>query len=284
MRINVLGMYWRSLCCALLLGLAFGTAALAQPQAGVGGITITDAKGTLRIRIGTGEPQVVLKGQTIPVGARIVTAADSYAVLTFPDGQIVALGANSRLIIREYRYFPNDIDKSRVVLNLTDGAMRIIMGAVGQHDPGLIQLQAGTKTTAQTPNLPRGGEVALVMLGTTTLVQVNQGQVSLRVAGESHPLATGQIVLVSADGFVQAGSPAQLERLIGDSAGDRAVFEQLREILRLAAPGSVRQVMITLATPPSGEGSEEDRMRAEILTTTSATGATTPGGCGASCN
>jgi len=273
-------MNWRPLWRAMLLGLAFSTAVLAQAPAGSGGIVATDSKGTLRIRIGTGAPQVVAKGERIPLGARIVTGADSYAVLTFPDGQVVALGANSRLIVREFRYFPDDIDKSRIVLNLTDGSARIVMGAIGQHDPGLLQIQIGTKTTAQTPNLPRGGELALVMLGTQTMVLVNQGKVSLRVAGESYPLASGEGALVGADGFVQVGSLAFLERLTRGSASDRVMSDAFRDMLLFKFPHSTQRVMVTLTAPDSGEGPEEDRARAETLTATSATGAVSGGGGG----
>jgi len=278
MSIKVLGMNWRMLFRAMLLGLALVTATFAQAQSGSGGIIVTDSKGTLRIRIGTGDPQVVTKGQAIPLGARIVTGADSYALLTFADGQVVALGANSRLIVREFRYLPNDIDKSRIVLNITDGSVSIVMGAIGQHDPGLVQLQVGTKTTAQTPNLPRGGELALVMLGSATLVQVDQGKVSLRVSGASYPLGTGQSALVSADGFVQLGNLAQL------AGGDKAMFDQFQEMLRFKFPHSVQRIMLTFSTPQSGEGSEEDRTRAESLLpltgtlSTSATGAAGGGG------
>jgi len=276
MSINTLGMNWRRFLGALLLGLAFGATALAQVPAG--GIIVSDFKGILRIRVGTGDPQVVANGQMIPLGARIVTGADSRAVLTFPDGQVVALGANSRVIVREFRYFPNDIGKSRIVLNLTDGSARVVMGAIGQHDPGLVQIQIGTKTTAQTPNLPRDGELALVMLGTQTLVLVDQGKVSLRVAGESYPLASGEGALVGADGFVQVGSIAFLERLTRGSAGDRMMSDAFREMLLFKFPHSTRQIMVTLTAPNSGEGPEEDRVRAEALITTSATGAVAGGG------
>ena len=275
---------------ALLLGLAFG--ALAQTPAGSGGIIVTDIKGTARFRIGDSEPQVVVKGQAIPLGARITTGKDSNVVLTFPDGQIVAMGAKSRLLVREYRYLPNDIDNSRVVMNVTDGSVRIVMGAIGQHDPGLIQLQIGTKTTAQTPNLPRAGDLSLVMLGSATMVQVNQGQVALRVSGESYPLATGEGALVRADGVVQLGGPAQLEKLAGQTTDDKEMFDQFRETQQLTFPHSALQTMITLASPPYDEKKEEQRAGATLLPPlatdslstagTGAVGGGTP--CTASCN
>ena len=242
----------------LLLGLIFGALSFAQTLPGSAGIVVTDVIGTVRYRIGDSEARTVVKGQIIPFGARVATGDDSYAVLTFPDGQIVAMGPKSRLIIRVFVYIPTDIDKSRVVLNVTDGSVRMVMGAIGQHDPGLLQLQVGTKTTAQTPNLPRGGDLGLVMLGSAALVQVNQGKVALRVAGESYPLATGQAAIVQADGFVQMGGLARLEAQPDRTADDKEMFEQFREITRFTFPRSPRQTMITLATPPYDEKKDEE--------------------------
>lgn len=143
----------------LLIGLIFGALSLAQAPAPANsaGVVVTDVTGTVRYRIGDSEPRPVVKGQSIPIGARIATGIKSTVVLTFPDGQIVAMGTASRLILREFNYLPNAIAQSKVTLNLTDGSMQIVMGAIGQHNPGLIQIQVGTKTTAQTPHVPRGG-------------------------------------------------------------------------------------------------------------------------------
>ena len=251
---------------ALLLGLVFGALALAQAPTGPAGIIVSGITGTVNYRIGDGNPQKAVNGQTIPVGARITTGAGSNALLTFPDGQIVALGARSRLIIRDFFYDPKDIEKSRVILNVTDGSVRIVMGAIGQHDPGLIQLQVGTKTTAQTPHVPRGGDLGLVMLGSATLVQVNQGQVALRVSGQSYTMATGQGALVQADGFVRMGGPAQLETQAGQSADDKAMFDQFREIQQFAFPRSARQTMITLASPSSVDAAATDTASATLPT------------------
>lgn len=268
---------------ALLFGLLLGMSALAQTT---DGIFVTDATGTVRYRIGDGGPQTAAKGQTIPVGARIVTGDSSSAVLTFPDGQIVAMGPKSRLIIRQFQYVPGDIGKSGVILNVTDGGVRIVLGAIGQHDPGLIQLQIGVKTTAQTPNLPRTGDLGMIMLGSPTVVQVNQGRVALRVAGETYPLASGESALVQADGFVVLGGPARLESRPGQTADDKAMFDEFREMQKLTFPVTAVQTMLTLATPPSDDILKNFEAPGEIpapITGSVPTAATGAGGGGAPC-
>jgi hypothetical protein len=290
MRINTVPLAACVRCIALLLGLILGVPAFAQTT---GGIVVSNAIGTVRYRIGDSEPQTAVNGQTIPVGARIVTGTNSSVVLTFPDGQIVAMGPKSRLIIRQYRYVPGDIDKSLVILNVTDGGVRMVLGAIGQRDPGLIQLQIGLKTTAQTPNLPRTGDLGMIMLGNATVIQVNEGRVALRVAGETYPLASGESALVQADGFVVLGGPARLESRPGQSTDDKAMFDQFRDMQKLILPVTGVQTMLTLATPPYDEKRDEDYARAEQIPpqpvtnslSTMGTGATGGGApCTASCN
>lgn len=248
----------------LLIGLIFGALSLAQvpAPANSAGVVVADVTGTVRYRIGDSEPQAVVKGQTIPIGARIATSAKSTVVLTFPDGQIVAMGTASRLILREFNYLPNAIAQSKVTLNLTDGSMQIVMGAIGQQDPGLIQIQVGTKTTAQTPHVPRGGDLGLVMLGSATLVQVNQGKVALNVAGQSYGMATGQGAIVQADGTVQLGGIPQLEAQPGRTSDDKEMFAHFRETQQLKFPHSPRQTMITLSAPPYDEKRDPDLVAA----------------------
>jgi hypothetical protein len=294
MRIKGLSMNWR-ICGALLLtGLLFGTGALAQAPAITGTIVVSDAGGRLRYRIGDSQPMLVSKGESIPIGARLTTGPDSHVVLTFSDGQIVALGPMSRLLIREYRYLPKDLGNSRVLLNLTDGSVQVVMGAIGEHDPSLVQIQVGTKTaTGQAPDRARGNEMGVIVLGIATLVQVTQGKVSLMVAssGESHPLATGERALVQADGFVQMGGPSQIDALAARSADGKIMLQGMDALRRLALPQPGRQTTVALSTPPSDDLLAELAAPGEIaqpVTGTVPTAATGAGGgglpCGASCN
>jgi hypothetical protein len=293
MPIKGLSMNWRISGVLLLAGLLFGTAALAQAPANA--IIVTEAEGRLAFRIGEGAPQPIVNGQAIPIGARITTAPDAHVVLTFPDGQVVALGPRSRLIIREFRYLPNDLDKSRVLFSLTDGAVNIVMGAIGQHDPSLIQIQVGTKTAGQAPERARGNDVGVIVLGIATLVQVTQGKVSLMIASsdQSYPLATGDRALVQTDGLVRMGGPPQINDLAGRTGDGKIMLGRMDELRRYPLPQTVRQTSVALSTPPSDDTLEDLQARREDLipppiTGTVPTATTGAGGgglpCAASCN
>jgi len=284
----------RRICGALLLAAQFaGTAAFAQAPASPGAIVVTDAGGRLRYRVGDSAPQLVIPGTSLPIGARLTTGADSHVVLKFSDGQVVVLGPMSRLLIREYRYLPGDLANSSVVLNLTDGSVHVVMGAIGERDPSLVQIQVGTKTTGQTPRRAPGDDVGVIVLGIATLVQVTQGKVSLMIAssGESHTLASGQRALVQAGGLVQIGGPKQMDELAGRSADGKFMLQGMEALQRVYLPGSARQTSVSLSTPRSDDILKEFVAPGEIpapLTGTVPTAATGAGGgglpCGASCN
>jgi hypothetical protein len=282
MEINGFGLRLAFRWLALLLGLALGGLALAQ-TGGSGGIVVTETSGVLRYRIGDSALLTAAKGQLIPVGARIVTGARSSVVLTFPDGMIVALGEQSRLRVLEFRFVAGDVDRSRVVINLTDGSVRIALGAIGQRDPGLIQLQVGEGGLAQALERPRTGDVNLSVRGIATLVQIGQGRVSLSVAGRSIALSSGQSALIQQDGFAQVSGAAQLAEAAGQSEDGRIMRGRFDRMLGTAfAPGS-RAIVLTLSTPPGRDFSDE-----ELVSQPPATVATGAGGggrpCGASCN
>lgn len=278
----------RILGVLLLAGLLSGTTVFAQAPATPGNIVVTDSSGTVRFRIGDSAPQPLLKGQAVPLGARIVTGADSNVVLTFADGMVVALGPQSRLLVREFVYLPNDLGKSRVLINLTDGSMNIIMGTIGQRDPALVQIQVGLKNIAQAPRRARGNDAGVIVLGIGTLVQVAQGRVSLLVASsdQSVPLAAGARALVQADGTVRTGSPSQVDAEAGRSADGKIMLGRMEELRRYLPAG--RQIAFSLSTPPSDDVDDDLQAAGFPITPTLSTAGTGGGGggrpCGASCN
>lgn len=281
--IKGLSMIKRILAVLLLAGLMSGAAAFAQSPAN-SGVVVTDSSGTLRYRTGDSEARALFKGQSVPLGARITTGADSHVVLTFADGQVVAIGPQSRLLIREFVYLPTDLAKSRVLLNLTDGSIYIAMGAIGQRDPSLIQIQVGLKNIAQAPARARGNDAGVIVLGIGTLVQVAQGRVSLLVVSSdrSYPLVSGARALVQADGIVRTGSPTQVDAEAGRTADGKIMLGRMEVLLRNLPSG--RQIAFSVSTPPSDDLDDEYvyPIGPTIPTLTGAGGGGRP--CGASCN
>jgi len=263
---------------ALALWIALGGLALAQ-TGGTGGIVVTETSGVLRYRIGDSALLTATKGQIIPVGARIVTGANSGAVLTFPDGMLVAIGEQSRLRVLEFRYLPTDVVKSRVVLNLTDGSVRIALGAIGLREPSLIQLQVGEGGLSKALERLRAGEINLSVYNIAVLVQVGQGRISLNVADRSIALVSGQSVLVQQSGFVLVSGAAQLGEAADQSEDGRIMRSRFDKMLGTAFAPGTRSIVITLSTPPGRDFSDDVLLSAPG---TAATGAAAGGNAGGS--
>jgi hypothetical protein len=278
----------RTFSALFLAGLLSGAAAFAQAPAN-SGITVADASGTVRYRIGDSDPQPLAKGQAVPIGARIVTGADAHVVLAFADGQVVALGQHSRLLMRQFVYLPRDLGKSRVLLNLTDGSVLMGMGAIGQKDPSLVQIQVGLKNIAQAPVRARGNDAGVIVLGIATLIQVAQGRVSLLVASsnQTFTLAAGARALVQADGTVRTGPPSQVDGEAGKSADGKIMLGRMEALRRYLPSG--KQIAFSLSTPPSDDLVGDLPPPEEIPVTGTVPTASTGGAgggapCGASCN
>jgi len=290
MPIKGLSMIKRILGAILLAGLMSATTAFAQARANQGTITVSDVSGTVRYRVGESEPQSLRKGQTLPAGARVTTGADAHVILAFADGQLVALGAHSRLLVRDFTYLPNDPGKSKVLINLTDGSLFVIMGAIGQRDPSLVQIQVGLKNLAQAPARAPGNDAGVVVLGIATLIQATQGRVSLLVAAsnQSFPLAAGARALVQADGSVRTGLSSQVDAQAGQSADGKIMLGRMEALQRYQPAG--RPIAFLISTPPFEDLLGELDAPGDVdapVTAAAATAATSASGgasCGASCN
>jgi len=184
-----------------------------------------------------------------------------------------------------------------VLLNLTDGTMKIVVGAIGMHDPSLIQVQVGTKTTGEAPRRAPGKELGVIVLGTSTLVQIGQGRVALLVAasGRTYPLSEGERALITAGGLVQTGGPLKVDESAGRIPGGKTLMSGLDALQKYSLPQSANQVTLTAATlpydetlerlPPTGAGLAPPSAPVTFSTPTASTGGGGGGlPCGASCN
>jgi len=86
------------------------------------------------------------KGDAINQGDTVRTGAGSSVVLSFLDGQIVALTANSTFAVNNYTYNRAEPAKSTVLLSLINGGMRAITGLIGQARPQAVAYRAGNAT------------------------------------------------------------------------------------------------------------------------------------------
>lgn len=242
----------RARWAVLLLGLVFGAFALAQTVVLTGGAVVTEINGTVQVRIGNEPPRPLLAGSRVSPGAVVMTSGDANAVLAFPDGQMIVLGERTQFRIVSYQFDPKQMAQSGVFLNLIEGSARLVMGAIGQHDPRLIRIQVGTGTLMGAVN-PDGGNAAdagVVVQGASTMVTVTQGRVVLTLpTGQGIVLASGQGVFVQPDGGIQQGSISQIMTQVALTADGKQIVEQIDAMQTFAFPQGNQQTVITLATP-----------------------------------
>src|SRR4029077_15851345 len=135
------------LCFAVLFALTVAPLAVAQTANGNGAITlgvITQTKGNVALKSTQGVSQILKQGQAIRPGSLIQSSPDSNMMFAFPDGQIGVLGQNGAFRLNDYAYDPKALAKSDLSMSLIEGAMRVVMGEIGQGNPSALRLQVGT--------------------------------------------------------------------------------------------------------------------------------------------
>ena len=236
---------------AAVLGMA-GMPAYGQSQGGCA-IVATESSGSVQMQAGNNAARPLQAGKPIDVDTLISTGPGGAVALVFADGQIVALGGNTRFRISACRYTPQEPDKSGVALNLIEGSARVVMGAIGQHDPRLVRVQVGTGTLTGAPD-PGGNapDAGVTVQGALTLLEVSQGRVSLTVpSGQSYLVGTGEGALVGADGNVTQGRFSGIQTQVGQMPEGKDLVSALDIMQSFAFPQRERQTVITLVTPSS---------------------------------
>ena len=124
------------------LGLLVVTAsgAMAADPAG----KVLSLKGSAYANDTDGNLRPLKRGQEVFEKELVCTDTDSQLQLKMKDGALYTLQAGSRLDINEYRYTDYDSQDNAVSLELVEGALRTVSGAVGKVNPNAYTLKAGT--------------------------------------------------------------------------------------------------------------------------------------------
>jgi hypothetical protein len=85
------------------------------------------------IAMSDGGSRELKQGDFIYVKDEIMTSNRSFAVLQFTDGAKVTVRPDSTMIIEQYLYAGNDSDEA--TLNLVEGGLRVITGAMAKSNP-----------------------------------------------------------------------------------------------------------------------------------------------------
>lgn len=135
-------------------------------------------------------------GEQISTGSKIVTAVRGQATLRLPDGHIVVLAENSAFTITEFALAASGPKKSRFVLDLHKGALRLIVSPSADRTQGAYVLRV--------PEASIGilGADFLAALANGTYVSVLKGTLTASNSAGSAALGSGTAAFI--------GSPASL--------------------------------------------------------------------------
>ncbi len=120
--------YWK-FSILFLTGLVIFTSGL---QAAEGIATLVASRGEVTAT-STDVERSLTQGDSVYVEDRVTTGDKSFAMLQFIDGAIVTVRPNSEVIIEQYVF--NGEDEDAATLNLMEGGLRIITGAITKSQP-----------------------------------------------------------------------------------------------------------------------------------------------------
>jgi hypothetical protein len=216
----------------------------------------TTVNGSVTAQAGVGASRVVRQGDTLRAGDTISTAAGSSAVLRFDDGQIAALGPNSRMVIQTFEF--NEQSKTgSIVLNLLRGGMRAVTGMIGRSSPQKVTYRAGNYTIGI-----RGTDVTILTNDNQSLmtVTVNDGRISFTYGSPpvTIEIPAGEGVIIR-DGAVSRMLAQQIIDELSKTGQGRALLELMDGLnaisLAISQAGSGVSGVVT-TTPTSSSFSQ----------------------------
>ncbi len=168
--------------------------------------TVSSMTGTAQAVPNVGAPRTLRIGDSVNQGDTIATGAMSTAVLQFADGHVVAVVQDSRMTITKYVFDQSDASKGQIALNLSEGGMRAVTGAIGKANPGGVKYLAGEAVIDV-----QGTDVTIAVAGRNQVaVVVTQGVVTFTLKGRTVSLPAGLGTNVGPDGNFTSKSAAEV--------------------------------------------------------------------------
>jgi len=220
--------------------------------------TATSVSGSVSAQTGAAAARAVRQGDTLRAGDTVITGAGASAVLKFEDGQIAALGPNSRMVIQTFEYNAQS-QSGNIVLNLITGGMRAITGLIGKASPQRVTYKAGNYTIGI-----RGTDVNIASNQGNVVVTVNDGSITFTVGGQSYTVSAGNGAFMSGTtvrtdtitaivNYVQANQPALNTQLQG-AQGVAVPITVPGAPPTSGQPGATGTFSGTITTPPGSGG------------------------------
>jgi hypothetical protein len=216
--------------------------------------TASSVTGNVSAQTGTAAARVVREGDTVRAGDTVFTGARSSAVLRFEDGQIAALGPNSRMVIQAFEYNAQ-AKTGNIVLNLLSGGMRAITGLIGRSQPQRVTYKAGNYTIGI-----RGTDVNIATDQGNVVVTVTDGLISFTFGTQTITVPAGDGVNARTDGTFQQAAIAQIIQQLQSTPEGQQLLNSIQGVQTLqaaiaAAAAGREGAVITPGTPtpnPSG--------------------------------
>jgi len=200
-----------------------------------------------------GVSHVVREGDSLKQGYTVVTGASSSVVLKFEDGQIAALGANSRMVITRYE-FDSQKQSGNILLSLVSGGMRAITGILGRAQPKNVTYRAGNYTIGI-----RGTDVFIAVNGANVAVTVETGEITFTVGNRTITVTAGQGVVIGPDGQPRVDVVTAIVQYL--QANDQTLLNNLNGPRNIdipagiiPGPGGVGGAQSVTVTPTPGGG------------------------------
>jgi hypothetical protein len=163
--------------------------------------TVENLVGTVSARSQDGALRIVAQESRIFSGEVIATEAESAANLKFVDGTKVAVRANSRMVVENFRYAIAQPERDSSVMNLAKGGMRTVTGLLAKRNPQAFETRSAVTTIAV-----RGTDYAMLICADG---DANCGQLRVpRVLRGGDGLPLGGLYLSVFDGTVNASNNA----------------------------------------------------------------------------
>ncbi|MBA4315024.1 MAG: hypothetical protein C0422_06800 [Alcaligenaceae bacterium] len=238
-----------------------GAQSASQPAKAVVG-TIKVVTGLVNLQTAEGKNKFASAGTKLNVGDVINTQAKSTTVLEFVDTTQVALRPNTRFVVENYEYQPEQPIADKAEFKLVKGGLRTLTGLIGKRGSAdAFSMKSETATigirgTDFTARICKGNECTRLTKGESDKATATNTSTA-DVAGRISQL-TGELFAVSVEGkrrALQKGSAVFAGETIDVSEGGFAVVS-MADSTRLTLPGgSSMQVAAYRYAPASPQTS-----------------------------
>jgi len=238
-----------------------GTQSASQPAKAVVG-TIKVVTGLVNLQTAEGKNKFASAGTKLNVGDVINTQAKSTTVLEFVDTTQVALRPNTRFVVENYEYQPEQPIADKAEFKLVKGGLRTLTGLIGKRGSAdAFSMKSETATigirgTDFTARICKSNECTRLAKGESDKAAATNTSTA-DVAGRISQV-TGELFAVSVEGkrrALQKGSAVFAGETIDVSEGGFAVLS-MADSTRLTLPGgSSMQVAAYRYAPASPQTS-----------------------------